>query len=138
MFLRKRKIFQDTIHLKPRFNNHLYDITPIVELILKSNKFKNGIIEICVQSSSSAITIREKMTFEAKKIFMKEIENLIFTINTNESTTISTLKASLLGSSKTVSFSGKNLILSDSHKIFFCEFDRPGIIREIIVAISRN
>lgn len=142
MLFRVKKKFQDIILLKPRFKDHLYDITPLIELTIRNSSIKRGIANLDIKSKSSAIIIRNEMTFQAKKAFIKELETIIFSHN-NESTNsketdLSIQKASLIGTKKTISFEGNKLILLDSERIFFCEFENPGLIREIIVTIYRN
>jgi len=142
MLFRFKKKFQDIILLKPKLKDHLYDITPLIELTIRNSSIKRGIATIDIKSKSSAITIQNEMTLKAKKTFIKELESVILSHN-NESTNstetdISIQKASLIGTKRTISFQGNKLILLDSERIFFCEFENPGLNSEIIVTISRN
>jgi len=120
----------------------LYDITPLIELTIRNSSIKSGIATLDINSKSSAITILNEMTFQAKKAFIKELETIILRHNDDSTnfaeTDISILKASLIGTKKIISFEDNNLILLDSERIFFCEFENPGLNREIIVTIYRN
>jgi secondary thiamine-phosphate synthase enzyme len=142
MFFRPKNCFQDFIQLKPKYKDHLYDITSLVELSIESSKLKNGLVNIHIKSCTAAIMIQENGDNAAKKDILKFLHDIIpqgkWELDLNNKNGQAYLKSALIGSNKTVPFINKRLAFSENQRIFLCEFDNPGLNREIIVTISRN
>lgn len=142
MFLRKSKNNSDIILLTPKYKDHLYDITSLVELFIEKSKLKNGFVNIHVKSCTAAIMIQENGDNSAKKDILKFLNQLTTSENwgldKNNKNSKAYLKASLIGPSKIVPVIDKKLVLSFSQKIFFCEFDGPDLQREIILSAFLN
>lgn len=139
MFL-KRKTTSETILFRPKYKDHLYDITSLVELYIENYNYKNGVVNIHIKSCTSAILINENGDSNFKKDLILLLSNIIQLGNTNNHNLNSdaSIKSALIGPSKCIPFAGKKLSLSANQRIFFCEFDTPDIDREIIITPIRN
>jgi secondary thiamine-phosphate synthase enzyme len=142
MIFKKKKNYNKTISFTPNYGKRLYDITPLIELAIDDYKPMSGLINILLKANTAAIMIQENGESHFKKDFMKFINTLFSSYNTNyelfDTNNGARLMASMIGPSVTIPVINGKLLLSKNQKVFLCEFDEPNIEREILITPFRN
>ena len=135
----KRRKQIAVINITPKYSNELYDITSIIELKIKELKHYNGLVNIHIMANTAAILIQENGESQLNKDFTTFFQQLInsylynypiFNINND-----ARIKASIIGPCKTIPVIKGKLALSESQKVFLCEFDGPRKTRKIVISI---
>ena len=141
MFLQKKRCSKKII-FTAKYGNRLYDITSLFKISMEDFRLKNGLINIHVQANTAAILIQENGDSPFKKDLVGFMQNLIqfnpIIQFENENFYNAHLKAALIGPGKTIPVIKGKLALSNSQKIFLCEFDGPNTQREIVITPIRN
>lgn len=119
-------------------NADILDITPEVQSNLDATKITNGIINISVIGSTGALTTCEfepGLKADLKDFFDKIIPqgNYKHDQAWGDGNGHSHLRASLVGSSLTIPFENKKLILGTWQQIIFLDFDNRKRNREIVL-----
>lgn len=122
------------IDIKTRSRNELFDITHLIEPLIKS--VDKGSVIVFVPHTTAGITINENSDPLVKSDILRKLSELIpehDNYGHSEGNSDAHLKASLIGSSVTVLVKNGKLLLGTWQGIYFCEFDGP---RERSVIIS--
>jgi len=133
------KILTESISFSTKGFNDIKDITPMVNEKLKSSNLKKGIVTIFVPGSTGGLT-----TMEYEPGLIKDLSNLLEKIipsnvpyfhdeTWGDRNGFSHLRASLIGPSLTVPFSGGRLLLGTWQQIIFIDFDNRPRSRNLIV-----
>lgn len=104
------------------------DITHLVKKAVEEKGIKQGACHIFVPHTTAAVTINEGADPDVAGDIIRQMERLIpqdGNYNHQEGNAAAHIKASILGSSKTVFIEGGGLVLGTWQSIFFCEFDGP-------------
>lgn len=124
-------VITEYIHLSTEGNSEVVDITPEVAERLGKLKIKNGIVNISVIGSTSALTTCEfepGLVQDIREIFDSLIPagNYHHDKAWGDGNGHSHLRSSLVGPSLTLPFAGKKMILGTWQQIIFIDFDnRP-------------
>ena len=128
-----------TIKLKTEKHNALYDITNEVVHYVEKSKLKNGLVNVYAQGATAAIMIQENwdksVQNDVVNLLRKLIPNGVWQHDMQDGNGDAHLKAGLVGPSETIPLINGQLALSTWQNIFFCEFDGPRSVRNIIVSI---
>lgn len=104
------------------------DITHLIKKAVEEKGIKQGACHIFVPHTTAAVTINEGADPDVAADIIRQMERLIpqdGNYNHQEGNAAAHIKASMLGSSKTVFIEGGELVLGTWQSIFFCEFDGP-------------
>ncbi|MGQ9465949.1 MAG: secondary thiamine-phosphate synthase enzyme YjbQ [bacterium] len=118
----------------------LIDITTEIKRIIEKEKIKNGIVHIFCPHTTGAITINENYDPSVKDDIVETLSKLIpycSAYSHTEGNADAHIKASIIGSSRTVFVENGKLQLGTWQGIFFCEFDGPRT-REIWLKIIKD
>ena len=119
----------DTFTLQTQKRNQFVDITSEVEDSLRRQEITNGLGLIYCPHTTAGITINENCDPDVVHDMLLWLERAIPHVQPgflhNEGNSDSHIKASLIGSSKSVIVSNKKLVLGRWQGIFLCEFDGP-------------
>ncbi|HXF43020.1 MAG TPA: secondary thiamine-phosphate synthase enzyme YjbQ [Pyrinomonadaceae bacterium] len=114
------------------------EITDKVEEFLANAEFETGFVNIFTRHTTCGITINENADEDVKSDLIKLLAELAprhkSYFKHAEQNSDAHAKASLIGSSATVPFENRKLLLGRWQGIFLCEFDGPRK-REVIVGI---
>ncbi len=128
-----------TIKLKTEKHNALYDITNEVLHYVEKSKLQNGLVNVYAQGATAAIMIQENwdksVQNDVVNLLRKLIPNGVWEHDMQDGNGDAHLKAGLVGPSETIPLINGQLALSTWQNIFFCEFDGPRSVRNIIVSI---
>ncbi len=134
-------VITKNIKLKSRGETDIINITGEVEFVFGKSKLKNGIITVFVSGATAALTTVEYepgLVSDLKSAFEKLApRNGKYAHNTKwgDGNGFSHIRASLLGPSLTVPFSGGKLMLGTWQQIIFIDFDNRPRSREIVLQI---
>ncbi len=106
----------------------LIDITEKVQKAVDDSGIKDGLCHVFVPHTTAGVTINENADPDVKKDILKTLNRLIPVEDDYyhaEGNSHSHIKASLMGSSQTISVKYGKLVLGTWQGIFFCEFDGP-------------
>lgn len=130
---------QEIIQISTDKQNGLYDITNQVEQIVSKSKIKSGIVNIYAQGATTAIMIQENwddsVQNDVVNLLRKLIPSGIWQHDAQDNNGDAHLKAGIVGPSETVPLIEGKLGLSTWQNIFFCEFDGPRTMRNIVISI---
>lgn len=125
------------IEIQTHYRTELIDITILISNILKKNKNKSGCVIIYVPHTTAAVTINENYDRSVTNDITNTLNNLFPSVSNYshiEGNADAHIKTALIGSSRSVFFDNKKLVLGAWQGIFFCEFDGPRK-RKILVKI---
>ena len=134
-------VITKNIKLKSRGETDIINITGEVEGVVGKSKLKNGIVTIFVSGATGALTTVEyesglvsdlKVAFERWAPRRGEYAH---NARWGDGNGFSHIRASLLGPSLTVPFSGGKLTLGTWQQIIFIDFDNRSRSRELTVQI---
>jgi secondary thiamine-phosphate synthase enzyme len=130
---------QKIITLGTDQKNGLYDITSEIVALIKTSKVQTGIASVYARGSTCAIMIQENwdqsVQNDVVNLLRKMVPPGIWEHDHQDNNGDAHLKAGLIGPSETIPIIGNNAGLSTWQNIFFCEFDGPRELREIVVTI---
>jgi len=104
------------------------DITHLVKKAIVEEGVKQGVCHIFVPHTTAAITINEGADPDVVGDIIRQMDRLIpqnGNYNHREGNAPAHIKASILGSSKTIFIEKGDLVLGTWQSIFLCEFDGP-------------
>lgn len=117
-----------TIEISTKSRTELVDITPKIESVIKKSGVSEGTCIIYVPHTTAAVTINENYDPSVLTDINAVLSRLV-PANTSYSHTEGNadahIKASIIGSSRTVFFEGGKILFGTWQGIFFCEFDGP-------------
>lgn len=134
-------VITKSIKIKSKGETDIINITDEVESALQKTKLKNGIVTIFVPGATGAVTTVEYesgLLSDLKKAFEKWAPRhgeYVHNLKWADGNGFSHVRASLLGPSLTVPFSGGGLILGTWQQIVFIDFDNRPRSREIVLQI---
>jgi secondary thiamine-phosphate synthase enzyme len=130
-----------TFQIKTRGFNDTHDITDKVQDFLESSNITNGVVTVFVPGSTAGITTIE---FEPGVVedLGRTIEKLVpqdgnykHNLRWGDGNGFSHVRASLMGPSLSVPFSGKKLLLGTWQQIVLIDFDNRSRNREVVVQV---
>jgi len=136
------KVATDRIHLSTRGNSDMVDITDQVAAVVEKRGFEEGSALVFVVGSTAGLT-----TIEYEPGLVKDFPALFEKLapqgaryhhedTWHDGNGHSHVRASLLGPSLTVPFSGGKLLLGTWQQILLVDFDNRPREREIVVQLS--
>jgi secondary thiamine-phosphate synthase enzyme len=130
-------VFQHTLHTSQ--NIQFINIDQMVHDAVIRSDVNNGICVIFVPHTTAGITINENADPEVVRDLIVHI-NKIIPLKDNyqhsEGNSAAHIKATLIGSSVTLIFENRQILLGTWQSIFFCEFDGPRVRKVIIKVIN--
>lgn len=132
-------VITKSIKLKSKGETDIIDITSEIKNAVQKSKLKNGVATLFVPGSTAGITTIEYesgVVNDLKKAFERWAARhgeYAHNMRWGDGNGFSHVRASLLGASFTVPFSGGNLTLGTWQQIVFVDFDNRPRSREIIV-----
>ena len=132
------------IKVQSKGENEIIDLTDNISTKIKETQISSGIVVIFVTGSTGALT-----TIEYEPGLLKDFPKMLSRIAPNElkyeheqmwhdGNGRSHVKASLIGSSLTIPFNDKKLLLGTWQQIVFVELDIRGRERNIVLQIIGN
>jgi len=133
---------QCIIEIETQNREGLYDITTEVENVVHQSGVKQGIVTIYAQGATAAIMIQENwdksVQTDVVNLLRKLIPKGVWLHDRQDGNGDSHLKAGLIGPSESVPVTDGKMGLSTWQNIFFCEFDGPRKIRNILVTVLED
>jgi secondary thiamine-phosphate synthase enzyme len=135
-------VINDSLRVETAGNNDMVDLTPRLNLLLTRHKLKNGSMIVFMPGSTAGITTIE---FEngLKQDFSAFVERVAprgiryqHEETWNDGNGHSHIRASLIGPSLTVPFSGGALMLGTWQQVVLVDFDTRHRERTIIVQLA--
>jgi len=127
----------ETLTIRTTKREEMIDITYEVEKVVENSKVKDGICVVYVPHTTASITINENADPSVKRDIISTLSKIIpFNLDYShlEGNAHAHIKASIMGSSRTVIIKNGKLVLGTWQGIFFVEFDGPRT-REVIVEV---
>ncbi len=133
---------QETIQIKTDKQNGLYDITAEVLKFVEKSGVSTGLVNVYAQGATAAIMIQENWDQSVQNdvinLLQKLIPNGVWQHDAQDGNGDAHLKAGIVGPNETIPIINDKLGLSTWQNIFFCEFDGPRNVRNIIVTIFKD
>ncbi len=133
---------QETIQIKTDKQNGLYDITAEVLKFVEKSGVSTGLVNVYAQGATAAIMIQENWDQSVQNdvinLLQKLIPNGVWQHDAQDGNGDAHLKAGIVGPNETIPIVNDKLGLSTWQNIFFCEFDGPRNVRNIIVTIFKD
>lgn len=127
------------LEIKSRSRCEMLDITNQVKRIVKESGIKDGICHLYVPHTTAGITINEGADPDVVNDIISTLEKMV-PYNGNyrhsEGNSAAHIKASLVGSSKSIPIDNGEMLLGRWQGIFFCEFDGPRSRKVILKLIE--
>jgi secondary thiamine-phosphate synthase enzyme len=130
-----------TFQIKTRGFNDSHDITDKVQDFLESSKITNGVVTVFVPGSTAGITtieyesgVVEDLSRAIEKLAPQD-GNYKHNQRWGDGNGFSHVRASLMGPSLSVPFSGKKLLLGTWQQIVLIDFDNRSRSREVVVQV---
>ena len=124
--------------MRSREREEMVEFTAEVRRRLRESGARDGLCALFVRHTTAGLTVNENADPEVPRDILRHLRALIPQHGAGfrhaEENSDAHLKASLVGPSLTVPFSGGELLLGRWQGIFLCEFD-GGREREVVVAI---
>lgn len=125
----------EEIKIETSFQADLVDITDQVAKIVAASKVQEGLCCIYIPHTTAAVTINENADPSVKEDILTVLNKLIPRAGNyqhTEGNSDAHVKASLIGSDRTIPVRAGRLCLGTWQGIYFCEFDGPRTRRAII------
>lgn len=130
---------QQTIQISTPAHNGLYDITRQVEAIVIESGVKTGMVNVYAQGATAGIMIQENwdesVQTDVINLLKKLIPSGIWEHDQQDNNGDAHLKAGIVGPQETIPIVDGKMGLSTWQNIFFCEFDGPRSVRNIMVTV---
>jgi len=121
-------------------HSEIVDITGQVEKIVEKSGVRDGICIVYVPHTTAAVTINENADPSVKMDILNYL-NRIVPWNGNythlEGNAAAHIKASVIGSDRTIIIRNGHLVLGTWQGIYFCEFDGPRSRRVFVEVIGK-
>lgn len=126
------------LKVRSHHREELVEFTEQVQQKLDEAKTSDGIVVLYVQHTTAGLTVNENADPDVPRDMLHAFRTLIpqhgMGFRHGEENSDAHIKASLVGSSVTVPFQGRKLLLGRWQGIFLCEFD-GGRERQVIMLI---
>ncbi|HDK37897.1 MAG TPA: YjbQ family protein [Thiolapillus brandeum] len=133
---------RDIITISTTEREILVDITVRVQAIVEASHIRNGLVNVYAQGATGAIMIQENwddsVQTDAVNLLRKLIPRGVWLHDAQDGNGDSHLKSGLVGPSETIPLIDGKLGLSTWQNIFFCEFDGPRKVRNIVCTIIED
>ena len=133
---------QRIIKLSTYSKNGLYDITREVEGVIRESGSRNGIASVYARGATAAIMIQENWDQSVQNDVITLLNRLIpsgiWEHDRQDDNGDAHLKAGLVGASEVIPVIDGKAGLSTWQNVFFCEFDGPRSLREVIVTVIED
>ncbi|HNR41185.1 MAG TPA: secondary thiamine-phosphate synthase enzyme YjbQ [Bacteroidales bacterium] len=133
---------QRIIKLSTYSKNGLYDITREVEGVIRESGIRNGIASVYARGATAAIMIQENWDQSVQNDVITLLNRLIpsgiWEHDRQDDNGDAHLKAGLVGASEVIPVIDGKAGLSTWQNVFFCEFDGPRSLREVIVTVIED
>jgi secondary thiamine-phosphate synthase enzyme len=130
---------QEVIQITTNVHNGLFDITNEVQRIVSDSVIDTGLVNVYAQGATAAVMIQENWDSSVQNDVVNLLRNMvpagIWQHDAQDNNGDAHLKAGLIGPSETIPIINGKIGLSTWQNIFFCEFDGPREIREIVVTV---
>ena len=116
------------LRLSTKTRVEFQNITGLVQDVVSSSGIRNGLCHIFVPHTTAAITVNEQADPDVVADIIAQLDALVpqrGKYRHTEGNAAAHIKASLLGSSETLTVENGRLFLGTWQGIFFCEFDGP-------------
>ena len=121
-------------------HSEIVDITGQVEKIVEKSGVRDGICIVYIPHTTAAVTINENADPSVKTDILNYL-NRIVPWNGNythlEGNAAAHIKASVIGSDRTIIIRNGHLVLGTWQGIYFCEFDGPRSRRVFVEVIGK-
>ncbi len=121
-------------------HSEIVDITGQVEKIVEKSGIRDGICIVYIPHTTAAVTINENADPSVKTDILNYL-NRIVPWNGNythlEGNASAHIKASVIGSDRTIIIKNGHLVLGTWQGIYFCEFDGPRSRRVLVEIIGK-
>ncbi|RMH61988.1 MAG: YjbQ family protein [Zetaproteobacteria bacterium] len=128
-----------TIELSTTAREQLVDITDEVRAFVQGTRVRDGVVSVYAQGATAAIMIQENWDDSVQRdvitLLRKLIPRGVWAHDRQDGNGDAHLKAGLVGPSECVPIIDGSLGLSRWQNIFFCEFDGPRAIRQVVCTI---
>ncbi|MFQ5720914.1 MAG: secondary thiamine-phosphate synthase enzyme YjbQ [Candidatus Aminicenantales bacterium] len=117
-----------TIQVCSNLKEEFIDITSTIKEIVASSGIKTGSCLVYVPHTTAGITINENADPSVRADIISALKNIVpdsWPYKHLEGNSPAHIKASLIGSAKTIMIEDGKLALGTWQGIFFCEFDGP-------------
>ncbi len=125
---RRGKTGLHLLRVETRSRVEFKDVTGAVQKIVSESRLENGTCVVFVPHTSAAVLINENADPSLLRdldAFLKQLAPRDRDYQHDDGNCDAHLKASILGTSKTVFFENGKLVLGRWQGIYFCEFDGP-------------
>jgi len=130
---------QRIIQLATTSHNGLYDITKEVEQVVAESLVLEGLVNVYAQGATCGIMIQENWDDSVQRdvitLFNKLVPSGVWQHDHQDNNGDAHLKAGIVGPQETIPVINGKMGLSQWQNIFFCEFDGPRNIRNIVVTV---
>jgi len=116
----------------------MIDITGLVAAAIREKGINNGICHVFVPHTTAAVTINENADPDVPLDILAALDRIVPLADRYlhaEGNAAAHIKASLFGTSQTVSIENGRLVLGTWQSLFFCEFDGPRT-RQVLVGLT--
>lgn len=128
-----------TIKVSSRQREELVEFTSLVQDKLKDSGAREGLVVLYVQHTTAGLTVNENADPDVPRDMLHAFRTLIpqhgMDFRHGEENSDAHIKATLVGSSITIPFTGGKLLLGRWQGIFLCEFD-GGRERQVIMTVQ--
>lgn len=118
-----------TLTIASSAREQMIDITSEVEKLLRSSDQDNGVCVLFVQHTTCGLTVNENADPDVQSDMLGFLQRLIPQYEPHfkhgEENSDAHIKTSLVGTSVTVPFEGRKLVLGRWQAVYLCEFDGP-------------
>ena len=127
-----------TIKVRSRQREEMVEFTGEVRRLLRESGAREGVVTLFVRHTTAGLTVNENADPDVPRDILQHLRALIPQHGAGfrhaEENSDAHLKASLVGPSLTIPFSGGDLLLGRWQGIFLCEFD-GGREREVVMKV---
>ena len=126
------------IQVRTRSRDDWVDITRQVEEAAIASELPEGVVTVFIPHTTAGVTIQENADPPLREDITRALDRLFPReggYSHCEDNAASHMKATVVGSSIQVVFSGGSLLLGTWQDIYLCEFDGPRT-REVIIKVS--
>ena len=129
------------LNVRSRNREELVEFTDLVNEKLRDAGVQEGLVVLYVQHTTAGLTINENADPDVPRDMLHALRTLIpqhgMGFRHGEQNSDAHIKASLTGSSVTIPFEDRKLLLGRWQGVFLCEFD-GGRERQVIMSIVKS
>ncbi len=118
----------EKINVKTDHRNQLIDISPDIKKIIMQKGLKSGTVHIFCPHTTAAVTINENCDPSVAEDIIDILNKIVPASNKyrhSEGNADAHVKASVIGSSRTIFIENGQIMFGSWQGIFLCEFDGP-------------